>query len=160
MATQTVIAKGGPVPPDDRIYRALNPKHLEAGLPGDGHFVMSQKHPEGDGVSTGIASLISISELRSLDVVASVCCDAFGVAELLVSEVIAPVAALGILVVQQDAPDWGRFAGAHAVITGYQTLRGNDGRRKIHDFQRHLVKLARKRYYPEGSDTATSAEEP
>ena len=86
------------------------------------------------------------------------CGDAFAVAELVVSDVLAPVITLGISVIQQDDDEWGDFSGAHAVITGYQVLTGREGKRRIHDFQRHLVKLAKKRYYPAGSDTATSAE--
>jgi len=158
MATPTVIAKGGPVPQEERIYRALNPKHFEGTLPGDNHFVMKQNHLPGDGVSTGIASLISVTELRSIEVIKQFCGDAFAVAELIVSDVLTPVIRLGISVMQQDDAEWGAFSGAHAVITGYQTLAGREGKRKIHDFQRHLVKLARRRYYPAGSDTATSAE--
>jgi hypothetical protein len=158
MVTPTVIATGSPVPQEESIYRALNPKHFEGALPGDNHFVMSRNHPEGDGVSTGIASLISVSELRSIKVIKQLYGDAFAVAELVVSEVLAPVITLGISVIQKDAAEWGAFSGAHAVITGYQVLAGNEGKRRIHDFQRHLVKLARKRYYAAGSDTATSAE--
>ncbi len=156
MATPTVISRGGPVPPDESIYRALNPKH--GTLPDDNHFVMLRGHPPGDGVSTGIASLISVSELRSLAVIKQKCGGACAVAELPVSEVLAPVAMLGISVIQQDAPDWGAFSGAHAVITGYQALTDKEGKQRIQEFQRHLVKLARKRYDPAGSDTATSGE--
>lgn len=157
MAISTMIEKGGPVPQEDRLYRALNPKHHD-GLPGDNHFVMSRKNPPGDGISTGIASLISLAEMRSIEAIKEVCSDTFGVAELVVSEILAPVAALGICVVQNDAPDWGAFSGSHAVITGYQILAGNDGKRKIHEFQRHLVKLAQRRYYPAGSDTPVSVD--
>jgi hypothetical protein len=76
-----------------------------------------------------------------------------------VYEVLAPVTTLGISVIQQDASDWGRFAGAHAVITGYQILHGNEGKRRIRDFQRHLVTLAGRRFYPAESDTPWVAEE-
>jgi hypothetical protein len=158
MAASTVISKDGPVPARESVYRALNPKHFEGALPGDNHFVMPRSHAPGDGVSTGIASLISVSELRSIDVLKRAYGDAFAVAELVVSDVLAPVITLGISVIQQDSPEWGVFSGAHAVITGYQTLAGNEGKRKIRDFQRHLVKLARRRYYAAGSDTATSSE--
>ncbi len=158
MATPSVIAKGGPVPQEECIYRALNPKHFEGTLPGDNHFVMKQNHPPGEGVSTGIASLISVSELRSIEVIKQAYGDDFAVAEFVVSDVLAPVITLGISVVQQDAAEWGAFFGAHAVITGYQALTGRDGKRRIHDFQRHLVKLARRRYYAAGSNTATSNE--
>jgi hypothetical protein len=151
----TMIEKACPVPREDHLYRALNPKHHD-GLPGDNHFVMSRKHAPGDGISTGIASRISVSELRSIDTIKRVCSDSFGVAELAVSEVLAPVAALGISVVQVDAIEWGIFSGAHAVITGYQVLAGNDGKRKIQEFQRHLVRLAQRRYYAAGSDTPVS----
>jgi hypothetical protein len=158
MATSIVIQKGGPLRQEERIFRALNPKHLEDGLPGDTHFVMKQKHAPGDGVSTGIASLISLSQLRSIDCLKELCGNSFAVAELVVSEAVAPVAAFGIGVFQQDDPEWGVHSPAHAVITGYQALKGNDGKRKIHDFQRHLVRLARRRFYPAGSDTALSVE--
>jgi hypothetical protein len=158
MATPTVIAKGSPVPAEESIYRALNPKHFEGSLPGDNHFVMKQNHPPGDGVSTGIASLITVSELRSVEAIRQFCGDSFAVAELVVLDVLAPVIALGISVIQQDDAEWGAFGGAHAVITGYQVLAGREGKRKIHDFQRHLVKLARRRYYPAGSDTPASSE--
>jgi hypothetical protein len=156
MANSKIIPKNGSVPQEESIYRALNPKH--GALPSDNHFVMPQSHPAGDGVSTGIASLIAVSELRSIEAIKQFCGDNFAVAELIVADVLAPVITLGISVVQQDAAEWGAFSGAHAVITGYQVLRGNEGKRKIHDFQRHLVKLARRRYYAAGSDTATSAE--
>jgi hypothetical protein len=156
MATSAVITKGGPVPQEECVYRALNPKH--GVLPSDNHFVMKQNHLPGDGVSTGISSLISISDLRSIEAIKQFCGDAFAVAELVVSDVLAPVITLGISVIQQDDDEWGDFSGAHAVITGYQVLTGREGKRRIHDFQRHLVKLAKKRYYPAGSDTATSAE--
>lgn len=157
MATSVVILKGSPVPHEKKIYRALNPKHLEDGLPGENHFVMRQNCPPDDGVSTGLASLITIQELRSTEVLAQLCGEGFGVAELSVSEVIAPVATLGITVLQQDDPMWGAHAGAHAIITGYQFLKGRPGKQKIQDFQRHLVRLAKKRYYPSGSDLAVSA---
>jgi hypothetical protein len=115
---------------------------------------MNRQHPPGDGVSTGIADLISLSDMRSIDVIQKNYGAACGVAELNVGEVLVPVAALGISVIQQDAPEWGdRFAEAHAVITGYQVLGGNEGKRRIRDFQRHLVELARRRFYPPGSDT-------
>jgi hypothetical protein len=153
-----IIEKGGPVPNDDKIYRALNPKHLESGLPGSNHFVMKQNHAPGDGVSTAIASLVSVAELRSIEAIKQFCGETFGVAVLSVSEVIAPASALGISVVQLDAAEWGAFAGAHAVITGYQALAGRDGKRKIQEFQRHLVNLARKRFYPQGSDAPISAD--
>ena len=156
MATPTVIAKGGAVPPEESIYRALNPKH--GTLPGDNHFVMLRNHPPGDGVSTGVASLISVSDLRSIEVIKRAYGDAFAVAELVVSDVLAPVIALGISVIQQDAAEWGAFSGAHAVITGYHVLTGNLGKQRIHEFRRHLVKLARKRYYAVGSDTSSSVE--
>jgi hypothetical protein len=157
MAVPMMIERDGLVPREERLYRALNPRHHE-GLPGDNHFVMSQSHPPGDGVSMGIASLISISELRSIEIIKKSYGDAFGVAELVVSEILAPVIAIGITVVQQDASEWGAFSGAHAVITGYQGLAGKEGKRRIQDFRRHLVKLARKRYYAAGSDTATASE--
>jgi hypothetical protein len=157
MDTPAVITKGGPIPSDERIYRALNPSHVvEGGLPSDNHFVMKQNAAPGDGVSTGIASLVTISELRSIEAIRRFCGEEFGVAELVVSDVLAPVAAFGIAVLQKDAPDWGKFSGAHAVITGYQALAGNEGKRKRREFQRHLVKLARRRYYAAGSDTAVS----
>jgi hypothetical protein len=158
MATAVVILKGHPVPHEEKIYRALNPKHLEDGLPGENHFIMKQNHPPGDGVSTGLASLISLRELRSIEALTQLLGASFGVAELLISEAIAPVATLGITVLQQDDPSWGAHAGAHAIITGYQALKGREGKRKIQDFQRHLVRLARRRYYPSGSDFAVSAE--
>lgn len=156
MAT-SVIKPGDPLPADAAIYRALNPKHYEDGLPGDNHFVMLRKHPHGDGLSAGIASLISISKLRSIEPIQQAYGLTCGVAELNVAEALAPVATFGISIVQKDAPDWGRFAGAHAVVTGYQVLAGNEGKRRIHDFQRHLVKLARRRFYPAGSDAPIAA---
>jgi hypothetical protein len=156
MAASIEIRSGGPIPPEESIFRALNPKHLENGLPGDNHFVMKQNHEIGDGVSTGVVSLVSLSELRSIEALVQLCGERFGVAELSISEALAPVAPLGICVLQQDDLAWGAFSGAHAVITGYQSLKGNDGRRKIREYQRHLVKLARKRYYPQGSDSAVS----
>jgi hypothetical protein len=158
MATSTITAAGALVSHEDKIYRALNPKHFEDGLPGDNHFVMKQNHAAGDGVSTGIASLISVPQLRSIEVIRQTYGDDFGVAELAVSEVLAPVATLGISVIQQTAAEWGVFAEAHAVITGYQVLTGREGKRKIHDFQRHLVKLARRRYYPIGIESPVSAD--
>jgi hypothetical protein len=150
-----MTATTGSLSVDAELYRALNPKHFEDGLPGDNHFVMSRKHAPGDGVSTGIADLISISQLRSLEVIQTYG-PACGIAVLNVGEVLAPVAMLGISAVQQDAPDWGEFAGAHAVITGYQVLSGNVGKRTISDFQRHLVRLARKRFYPANSTSLTT----
>jgi hypothetical protein len=141
------------------LYRALNPKHLEDGLPGDNHFVMRQTHPVGDGVSAGIVGLVSLEQLRALDAIRRVCGNDCGVAQLNVAEVLAPVGILGIAVTQRDAPEWGTFARAHAVVTGYQRLIGNAGKRQIRDFQRHLVKLARKHYYPAGMNSAVSAEQ-
>lgn len=151
-----VTTPGGPLSPDAAVYRALNPKHLEGGLPGDNHFVVNRKHPPGDGVSVGIADLISVSQLRSLRVIQTYG-QACGVAELNVGEVLAPVATLGISVLQKDALDWESFGGAHAVITGYQTLAGNFGKQARRDLQRHLVKLARKRFYPPESDSPVTA---
>jgi len=158
MAASAVISKGAPVPQEERVYRALNPRHLENGLPGENHFVMKQNHLPDDGVSTGLTRLISLQELRSIEALIHLLGASFGVAELLVSEAIAPVATLGITVLQQDDPAWGAHAGAHAIITGYQALKGREGKRKIQDFQRHLVQLARRRYYPAGSESAISAE--
>jgi hypothetical protein len=158
MVTSILIAEGGPVPDHDRIYRALNPKH-ENGLPSDNHFVMSRKQdPPGDGISTGIASRISLSELRSIESIQYRYGKCFCIAELIVGEVLSPVAILGVSVLQKDAPDWGGFSYAHAVITGYQSLEGTEGKRRIHEFRRHLVNLARKRYYAPGSETAVSVD--
>lgn len=158
MDTPAVITKDGPVPGSDRIYRVLNPKHFVDGKPGDNHFSMSRNHPPGEGISTGIASRISISGMRSLEVFQSYG-GAFAIANLSVSDVLMPVAAFGISVVQRDASDWGLYAEAHAVITGYQSLRGvMEGKRKLKDFQRHLVKLACKCYYPAGADAPISVE--
>ena len=150
------MTKDGSVPQDETIYRALNPHHFVDGVPSDNHFVMPQNHPPGDGISTGIASLISIPELRSIEVINKKYGLDFGVAELVVSDVLHPVASLGICVLQQDAVEWGSYAGAHAVITGYQALMGREGKRRIRDFQRHLVKLARRRFYPAGTEQAVT----
>jgi hypothetical protein len=159
MATSLTPEPGGPISGDEDVYRALNPKHLENGLPGDNHFAMSKSHALGDGISVGIASHISILELRSIEVLKARCGPEFGVAVLRVAEALNPVAALGIGVVQKDAIDWGIFNSAHAVITGYQLVSGDDRRRRLQDFQRHLVKLARKHFYPAGSNNrATSAD--
>ena len=147
-----IVVPGSEVPSESNVYRALNPKHLENGLPGDNHFVMKATHAKDDGVSTGVDSLISLQQFQRLDVVCQVYGFPYGVAKLNVGELIEPVSILGIRVVQQDAPEWGDWARAHAIITGYQTLTGNQGKRQIRDFQRHLVKLARKIYYPAGSD--------
>ena len=127
-------------------------------MPGDMHFVMKATHATDDGVSTGIDAAISLQEFQRLDAVRQVYGFPYGVAKLNVGELIAPVSNLGIRVLQQDAPEWGKWAGAHAIITGYQTLIGNPGKRQIRDFQRHLVKLARKLYYPAGSDVPTPTE--
>jgi hypothetical protein len=151
-----IITPGGQIPAESQIYRALNPKHLEDGMPGENHFDMKQNHLPGDGVSTGIASRICVAELRSIEAIRQLCGDDCAVAELSVADVLAPVPQLGLTVVQQDALEWGVLADAHAVITGYQILIGREGKRRIRDFQRHLVKLARKRYYPAGSSSALS----
>ncbi|MGB0122802.1 MAG: hypothetical protein WA419_14115 [Silvibacterium sp.] len=157
MAVQ-VIEPGGAVPPEENIYRALNPRHFEDGLPVDNHFVMTRRDRLGDGVSTGITSLISLSQLRSIETIRQRYGDDFGVAELNVAEALAPVRHIGIGLLQSNAPDWGAFAGAHAVITGYQLLRGDDRKKRMQDFQRHLVQLARKRFYPAGSSVPLGSE--
>jgi len=151
-----VIVEGGPVPPDLNVYRALNPAHMQNGLPNDEHFVMRQKHLIGDGVSLGIAALLSISEMRSIEPLRNLCGDQFGIAEINVGEAVQPVAESGISVIQQDDETWGFHRGAHAILTGYQSLQGNAGKKRISELQRHLVKLARKRFYPAGSDTPVS----
>jgi hypothetical protein len=153
------IAKGGPIPPELNIYRALNPAHLQDGLPGDNHFVMKQKHEVGDGVSFGIAPLISISAMRSIDALRRRCGDEFGIAEINVAEALQPVVQDGIRVIQQDDEEWGVHREAHAILTGYQSFQGNAGRRRISELQRHLVKLARKRFYPQGSEAAIASAE-
>ena len=153
-----IVVPGGEVPSESNVYRALNPKHLENGLPGDMHFVMKATHARDDGVSTGVDSAISLHQFQRLDAVSQMYGFPYGVAKLNVGELIAPVSTLGIRVLQQDAPEWGEWAGAHAIITGYPTLIGNQGKRQIRDFQRHLVKLARKIYYPAGSDIPPSTD--
>ena len=155
MAT-SIVVPGGVVPDQIDIFRALNPKHLEDGLPGDKHFVMKATHAVDDGISTAISALISLQQLRQVEVIRQFYGPDFGVAQLNVGEAIAPVTTLGIRVLQQDAPEWGQWAAAHAILTGYQVFVGQQGRRQIRDFQRHLVKLARRRYYPPGSDVARS----
>lgn len=158
MATP-VIAKGGPIPPELNVYRALNPVHMQEGLPGENHFVMRQKHEPGDGVSLGVAVLITLSQMRSLEVLRQLFRDEpFGIAELNVEEALEPVAESGISVIQQDDPTWGAYQAAHAVLTGYQAFAGAAGKKRISELQRHLVKLARKRFYPAGSETATTTE--
>lgn len=157
MATP-VIAKGGAVPPEVNVFRALNPHHMEDGLPGDNHFVMKQKHEPGDGVSLGIAGLITVPQMRSIACLRESYGPEFGIAELNVREALQPATDSGISILQKDDPEWAEFQGAHAVLTGYQALPGNAGRRRISELQRHLVKLARKRFYPPGAQTALSAE--
>jgi len=158
MATTEMIEANSQVSNESSIYRALNPNHLDGGLPGDNHFVMKQNHPVDDGVSMGITALITLPQLRSIEILKQSYGDGFGVAELSVAEALAPVAGTGIRIIQQDATEWGEFARAHAILTGYQMLIGREGKRKIREFQRHIVKLARKRFYPPGSDSASSVQ--
>jgi len=146
-----IVQIRGRIPGHLNVLRALNPKHLDRGLPSDEHFVMSPKHSPDDGVSVGIQGLISLEQIRDLGVISSRYGPACAVAVLNVGEMLSAVAGTQVRVEQQDAAEWESFAKAHAIITGYQSFPpGNEGRRRIRDFQRHLVKLARLRYFPQG----------
>jgi len=143
-----VIPPGGRVPDDCALFRALNPKHYEDGLPGDNHFVMEQSHPQDDGVSMAITELITLEQFRGLSSLTSRYGEAFGVAELNVGEILEPVQSTWISVRQKDDPLWGDCVSAHAIVTGYQMLTGASGKKRILEFQRHLVQLARKNFHP------------
>jgi hypothetical protein len=148
-----IVSPGCEIPGSLNILRALNPKHLEDGFPGSNHFVMKLDHERDDGVSTGIENLISIAQLRDLRAIRSIYGDKCGVAVLNVSEVLEPVRDTEVTVIQQNAVEWEEHAQAHAIITGYQSFPpGNAGRRKLREFTRHLVKLARRRFVAPGSD--------
>jgi hypothetical protein len=68
-----------------------------------------------------------------------------------------PVQDTAIRVLQENAEDWGIFSHAHALITGQQGLpSGAAGKKMLKDFQRHLVNLASKQYFPAGSVVAQS----
>ena len=154
MATPIVSESGRQASEDESLFRALNPKHMEDGLPSERNFPMSRKQdPPGDGVSVGVSSRVSLSELRSIPALRERCGNQFAVAELPASHALEPVRALGISVTLKHATEWGAFGHAHAVITGYRTWKDIDGKRWLHEFQRHLTKLARKRFYPQAADT-------
>jgi hypothetical protein len=143
-----LITPGGSVPNECGLFRALNPKHYEDGLPGDNHFVMTQNDPVDDGVSTGIRELIKLKRFRRLEHLVSRYGEGFGVAVLNVADILRPVQNTWIRVQQKDAPLWGDFAKAHAIITGYQIVAGMPGRKIMLELQRHLVQLARNNFYP------------
>lgn len=129
-----VIPPGGRVPDDCALFRALNPKHYEDGLPGDNHFIMRQSDPPDDGVSMAIAELITLEQFRGLSSLTSLYGEAFGVAVLNVGEILEPVQSTWINVRQKDDPLWADFASAHAIVTGYQMLTGRPGRKRILGF--------------------------
>ena len=150
-----IVVPGGEVPGDLNLLRAINPNHLDGeGQVCDNSFFMSRSKP-GDGVSVGIELLITIEQLRNLQCIRERCQEACGVAVLNVDEVLKPVQDTAIKVLQEDDEEWGCFAHAHALITGHQALpKGEVGKKKLKDFQRHLVNLARRRYFPAGSAVA------
>ena len=149
-----IVVPDAEVTVDLNLLRALNPKHYEDGLPGPNHFVMKLDAGAEDGVSTGIEALIKVDQMRGLQVIEGLCGKNCGVALLNVAEILEPVKGTEIKVIQQDAREWELFSHAHAIITGYQCFpSGSAGRKKIQEFRRHLVKLARRRYFPPGSTT-------
>lgn len=151
MAT-AIVMPGGEVPGDLNLLRAINPKHLDdKGQLCTNSFFLSRSKPK-DGISTGIESLITIEQLRNLKCIKKRCEEVCGVAVMNVDEILKPVQDTAIRVLQEDDEEWGFFAHAHALITGHQALpSGEVGKQRLQDFQRHLVNLARKRYFPAGS---------
>jgi len=146
-----IVKPGGKIPHHRNVLRALNPRHFVNGLPGDQHFVMSRDHDQDDGVSVGVEGLISVQQLRQLSPISSRYGDCCAVAVLNTGDIVDPVIRPEIMVVQQDDAEWGDFSSAHAIITGYQAFpHGAEGRKKIKDFQRHLVRLASNRFIPAG----------
>jgi hypothetical protein len=145
-----VVAQGDVVGQDQTLFRALNPKHYEEGMPGENHFVLRRNDPPNDGLSTAVTSLISLDDFRTLPVLVEYLGAGFGVAELTVEEIAAKVREHGlpIRVIHSPEESWGVHRDAHAVITGHQELTGNAGRKKILDFQRFLMGLARKNFHP------------
>lgn len=152
-----IVVPGGEVPGDLNLLRAINPKHLDGkGQLCDNSFFLSRSKPK-DGVSTGIEPLITVQQLRNLQCIRKRCGEACGVAVMNVGEVLNPVQDTPIRVLQEDDEEWGCFSHAHALITGHQGLpKGDEGKKKLKDFQRHLVNLARKRYFPAGSTVEQS----
>jgi len=114
-------------------------------------FLCLESKP-GDGISTGIELLITIEQLRNLQCIKKRCGKSCGVAVMNVDEVLKPVQDTAIKVLQENDEVWECFSHAHAIITGHQALpSGAVGKQRLKDFQRHLVNLARKRYFPAGS---------
>ena len=143
--------------PDGTILRALNPRHMEQGLPGYENFPMSRRQdPPGDGLSVGFGGLLSIYDMRSISMLRDRLGVDFAIAELPIVQSLLPVAAHAIALVPSPDPNWGAFAAAHGVITGYQTWRDRDGKKRLEEFRRHLVKLARSKFYPAGSSSPVS----
>lgn len=149
-----IVKPGGNIPCHLKVLRALNPKHFVKGLPGDEHFVMSRAHDQDNGISVGVEGLISIQQLRQLSGISSrygPCC---AIAVLNTGDIVDPASRPEIKVIQQDDAEWEDFSSAHAIITGYQAFpRGAEGRKRLKDFQRHLVKLACNSFVPAGEIT-------
>lgn len=151
MADETVQINE-PIASHLNLFRALNPSHLVGGLPTEQHFIMKKNRPN-DGVSTGLESLITLQQLRGLEALIHYG-KRFAVAVLNVGEVLQPVRETGIRVISRDAPEWGAHSQAHAEITGYASLSN----KQVADFGRHLAKLARRQYYPVGSEELATSE--
>lgn len=146
-----IVEPGGVVPDSLNILRALNPAHLQEGLPGSQHFILNK-----DGISAGIEASITADQLRSLRVLVNSYGEGFAVAVLNVREVKSPPKAIPIEVIQEAAKEWEDFSHAHAVIKS--TIHDSLSRKEREEFQRYLKKLARQRYYAQGSEEIRSAE--
>jgi len=94
----------------DDLFRGINPAYYHGGRLLSGVFFMKARDTKDDAPSVGIVKLISLQEFQSVTK------PGWGVSRFPVS---APQS-LELSVEPYADPEWGQYAQAHAVITGYQ----------------------------------------
>lgn len=126
------------IPDNEDVYRGLNPKFVEEGVPTMDCFIMSASDPIDDGISFG-----RVRDISAENLLVALNKPSWGVAQLNVAEALAGVKATGLVIDfrQKDAADWGEHRTAHVMLTGYQSMK----KQERNDLRRHLAKLAAKK---------------
>lgn len=132
----------------ENVFRGLNPKLCEAGLPTEACFILKTRDRVNDGPSHGICSApledaprapLGARQGVTLEVFSSLLPkQEYGVSRINVSAALAPVRDRGVAFIQRDDETWAEHARAHAMISGYQAF----GNQELKDCRRYLVKLA------------------
>jgi hypothetical protein len=122
------------IDPTDLLYRGINPQYYENGQVLSGVFCLNKRHTLEDAPSVGIEKLIPLEKFHSF------MRPGWGVGQFPAS---VPLK-LGLTVFPLPDSEWGDFARAHAVITGYQNLTASklgEAQRALRDAVRQNVRI-------------------